>query len=91
MASYSHLQPFSLRVKTGDRVRRGQPIAQIGNSGDSRWPHLHFQVSTAINALSGEGEPFVIDRYRVKAEGKQWESRVRDFPWGDSAVVDFGP
>src|SRR3989442_10265330 len=41
-AYYMHLQPGSLRVKAGDRVRRGQLVARIGGSGHGRAPHLPF-------------------------------------------------
>jgi murein DD-endopeptidase MepM/ murein hydrolase activator NlpD len=91
LASYAHMQPGSVLVKTGDKVRRGQLVGRVGNSGDARWPHLHFQVSNRINAFAGEGAPFVIDRYRSKAPGGEWQTRSRDFPWGDTLNVDFGP
>jgi murein DD-endopeptidase MepM/ murein hydrolase activator NlpD len=41
---FAHLKQASARVTTGDRVRRGQPIAQVGNSGNTSEPHLHLQV-----------------------------------------------
>lgn len=37
-----HLRPGSLRVRAGERVWVGQPIAEVGNSGDSDTPHLHI-------------------------------------------------
>lgn len=42
--SVSHLMPGSVKVKKGERVKCGDPIARCGNSGRSPYPHLHFQV-----------------------------------------------
>lgn len=39
---YSHLS--KIHVKKGDRVRRGQQIAETGNTGKSTSPHLHYEV-----------------------------------------------
>jgi hypothetical protein len=43
-AVLAHLQQGSARVNKGERVRLGQQIAAVGDSGDSLVPHLHFQV-----------------------------------------------
>lgn len=43
-AFYAHLQPGSVRVKTGELVKRGQVLGRLGNSGNSAGPHLHFHV-----------------------------------------------
>ena len=43
-AIYAHLNTNSIRVKPGDRVQRGQYIADSGNTGFSSGPHLHFAV-----------------------------------------------
>ena len=40
--SYSHL--LDIRVKRGDKVKRGDIIAMSGNSGLSFAPHLHYEV-----------------------------------------------
>jgi len=42
----SHLKKESVTVKPGDRVKEGQVIARVGNSGRSPYPHLHFQLQT---------------------------------------------
>ncbi len=60
-ALYAHLQPGSIRVKVGDRVKRGQTLALLGNSGNSTAPHLHFHVTDANAALAAEGLPYVLD------------------------------
>jgi murein DD-endopeptidase MepM/ murein hydrolase activator NlpD len=39
---YAHAS--KLLVKAGDIVRRGQKIAEVGTSGRSTGPHLHFEV-----------------------------------------------
>jgi murein DD-endopeptidase MepM/ murein hydrolase activator NlpD len=39
-AFYAHLKPGSLRVKRGDRVREGEVLALLGNSGSSTGPHF---------------------------------------------------
>lgn len=41
---YCHLANGSLKVKLGDTVAAGQPLAHVGLSGDTEFPHLHFSV-----------------------------------------------
>lgn len=42
---YVHLRQYSVLVKVGDKVRAGQKIGEVGNSGISTGPHLHFNIS----------------------------------------------
>src|SRR5581483_367789 len=51
-ALYAHFQPGSIRVKAGDRVRRGDILAKLGNSGNTTNPHLHFQVGDRPSFLT---------------------------------------
>lgn len=62
-ALYAHLQHGSLRVKVGDRVKRGQPLGRLGNSGNSDAPHVHFHVADASSPLGAEGLPYALERY----------------------------
>jgi murein DD-endopeptidase MepM/ murein hydrolase activator NlpD len=79
-AFYAHLQPGSLRVKPGDRVRRGQVLGLLGNSGNSDAPHLHFHLADANNTLGAEGLPYVFAEFWV--QGAVESNDDQDFkPW----------
>lgn len=59
---YGHLKKNSIRVNVGDTVVSGQTIAQVGSSGNSTDPHLHFEVwhdsSYVVDPMSGNcGNP----------------------------------
>jgi len=41
---FMHLRPGSLAVGKGDRVQARQRIAEVGSSGGSSGPHLHFEL-----------------------------------------------
>lgn len=44
VSEYEHLKYQTAQVKVGDLVRQGQKIAEVGNTGWSECPHLHFMV-----------------------------------------------
>jgi len=44
MSLYAHLNWNSIRVVPGQRVERGEYLADSGNTGFSTGPHLHFAV-----------------------------------------------
>ena len=67
-ANYAHLQKDSLRVQVGDRVRRGQVLGRLGNSGNSSAPHLHFHIMDGLSVLGSDGLPYVIDRFDLAGQ-----------------------
>jgi len=83
-AFYEHLKPHSITVKRGDRVRSGQVIGLLGNTGgSSSGPHLHFHVADAGSELAAEGLPYVFrnfdvagayDRIDTFETGERWKS-----------------
>lgn len=55
-SSYGHLRR-GIPVKVGDRVRQGQLIGNVGDTGDSAAAHLHFQVNAGPNPFSSKSLP----------------------------------
>ena len=64
-ALYAHLRAGSIKVKPGDRVKLGQVMAHVGNSGNTLAPHLHFHVMDAPVPLAANGLPYAIDAFTV--------------------------
>jgi Peptidase family M23 len=91
-ALFAHLQPGSLKVKAGDRVKRRQVLGLIGNSGNSTQPHLHFHVSDGASPLAAEGLPYVFDAFDVRPPSKPGETpapavaRTKQLPTENEAV-----
>jgi murein DD-endopeptidase MepM/ murein hydrolase activator NlpD len=75
----AHMRPGSVRVRVGERIRRGQVLGELGNSGASATPHLHLQVQIGRFFLS-DGLPFVFDRF-------EFLGRITDTFWDG----DLGP
>jgi murein DD-endopeptidase MepM/ murein hydrolase activator NlpD len=86
---YAHLQPGSLRVKAGDRVKRGQTLGLLGNSGSSTAPHLHFQVMNGTSLLDPEGVPYLIDSFELLS-GRNAGRQTDALPM-ENMRVKFGP
>jgi murein DD-endopeptidase MepM/ murein hydrolase activator NlpD len=86
-AFYAHLQPGSLRVKLGEKVKTGDVIALLGNTGNSTAPHLHFHVMDGTSPLDANGLPYVFTRFT--GDGVVQESTEEDmFAKGTPATID---
>jgi hypothetical protein len=80
-ALYAHLLPGEIRVKVGDRVRKGQVIGLVGNSGNAVNPHLHFHIGNEYRIYGGdingnEGLPFVFDSFVVGGQTHRMEMPI---------------
>lgn len=73
-ALYAHLIPGSITVAEGDRVRRGEVLARLGNSGNTSAPHLHFHLMDGPASLGSEGIPYVIDAFELTGRAPSTEA-----------------
>ncbi|MBC7802527.1 MAG: M23 family metallopeptidase [Candidatus Parcubacteria bacterium] len=87
---YCHLRRGSVTVKPGERVSAGQPLALVGLSGLTEYPHLHFSVRK---------EGAVVDPFRGEDPAGRcgsgarplWDTAtLRALPYAPGAIYNFG-
>ena len=66
-ALYAHIKTGTVKVKPGDRLTAGQVLGNVGNTGNSDAPHLHFHVMSSPDPLRSDGLPFVFTGFRLDA------------------------
>jgi murein DD-endopeptidase MepM/ murein hydrolase activator NlpD len=67
-AVYAHAQTGSIKVAPGDRVAPGQPLGNVGHSGNSTAPHLHFHLMDHQDPRKARGIPCCFRDYEVFRE-----------------------
>jgi hypothetical protein len=67
-AFYAHLQKGSVRVASRDRVKRGQVLGKLGNTGNTSAPHLHFHLMESPSVLGSNGIPYHIDSFALAGQ-----------------------
>lgn len=63
---HAHLSRYAPGLKVGDRVARGQKIGEVGSTGRSSGPHLHFAIFRDAEATS-PWKGLVVNPYLVFA------------------------
>ena len=79
---YAHLQPGSVRIHKGDRVKAGDVIGKLGSSGNSTEPHLHFHVCDKADSLMSAGLPVNFSNVTI-----QWADVPRPIQSGDIVIA----
>jgi len=92
--TYAHLQNGSIKVRLHDRVRRGDVLALLGNSGNTTGAHLHLQVTDRNSVLQSQGVPFAFQRFTYLGPGSDYPEKQVSMPWANSippgnGVVEF--
>lgn len=74
-----HLRQASLRVSTGDTVAADSILAEVGNSGNTTSPHLHFQAMDSADIYTARGVPCCFSSYE-RWNGVCWETIMNGVP-----------
>ena len=62
---FAHGRTGSIRVREGEAVRVGQHLADVGHSGNSTAPHLHFHLMDGPDILTARGLPCSFREYEA--------------------------
>ena len=78
-ALMAHLKKGSIAVKEGQQVKEGDIIGQVGNSGNTIQPHLHFQLMKENDPSQSVPVPFSLKSYKIEKEGN-WIEVITNLP-----------
>jgi hypothetical protein len=78
-AAFAHITTGSIRVRPGQQVRAGEVIGQVGHTGNSTAPHLHFQLMDSPDIVTARGVPCAFSRLEIERDGR-WELAVDVVP-----------
>ncbi|MEQ8222741.1 MAG: peptidoglycan DD-metalloendopeptidase family protein [Candidatus Eremiobacterota bacterium] len=69
----AHLKPGSIKVRPGDKVKRGDPVGLCGNSGDSILPHIQYNLQNSSVMQYGTGIKCYFKKLMIKKSGDMEE------------------
>jgi len=78
-AFIAHLRCGSIRVSEHEKVASGQLIGEVGHSGNSTSPHLHFHLMDGIDPVTAHGVPCCF-RYYERWKDTAWEQVRHGIP-----------
>lgn len=78
-ALLAHLRNGSLKVRPGGQVKTGELLAEVGNSGNTVSPHLHFQLMKGDDPVTAVGLPCRFRSYE-RYQNNAWELVTNGIP-----------
>jgi len=73
----AHFRQGSIAVRAGQRVRQGDVLGKVGNSGNSSGPHIHWHLATDADVSRGHGLPIRFAPLTVNGERRESPALVR--------------
>ncbi len=79
IALFAHLKQGSVNVSAGQQVKCGDVLGNVGHSGNSTMPHLHFQMMDNVNPFKAQGILCKFDGFETLDNG-EWVTKVDTVP-----------
>lgn len=90
VTQYCHMKKGSVFFFKGDRVKQGDFLGYVGLSGQTAFPHLHFQVTKDKQII----DPFAgLDRQKKCGVGEQplWDAKTLErLPYNPTVIYNAG-
>ena len=81
---YLHMKKGSRKVKVGDKVKKGQILGYMGDTGRVTGAHLHFDIS--INGSYVDPEPYLIGTKSINKPKTAVDNNITK--WQKAAIAD---
>jgi len=90
VTQYCHMKKGSVFARKGERVRRGDVIGHVGLSGQTMFPHLHFEITKDGKVV----DPFAGINRKAKCgvgEHPLWDkATLAKTPYQPTAIYNMG-
>ena len=77
----------SLRVKPADKVKKGQVIGQVGNTGNAGAPHLHFQLQDSPDFITANGLPMMFENVPASTIVAEYPVQTNNLCFSDNLFI----
>lgn len=67
-AYYAHLKNGTIQVKAGDRVKKGDFLGHVGNSGNTSAPHLHLHLMHSMSPVGSSPVVYLYDHFTLTGQ-----------------------
>jgi murein DD-endopeptidase MepM/ murein hydrolase activator NlpD len=80
-----HMKTGSVKVENGDLIEPEDLLGNLGHSGNSTAPHLHFQLMDGPDATTAKGIPCCFEEYELYQDG-HWITVEKGIPKNEDRI-----
>jgi len=84
-AFLGHMKTSSVKVGNGDLIEPGDLLGNVGHSGNSTAPHLHFQLMDGPDATTAKGIPCCFEEYELYQD-EHWITIENGIPKNEDRI-----